>query len=281
MKSRRLLLLLVALSPAVCFAEPSVTEESPSSSASSAPTQTYTVQVGLADHKFQPDTVQAGIGDIVEFRFYPANHSVVRAKYGLPCVPYEMTGSQRTGFFSGFKPAPNYSIRINDTSPVFFYCSAPGSCISYGMVGAINPNASTPIAKQQQLARDSAYMLNPGEPFPLESPLPTDTPDPSHVLPKSGRGHSLSAGAIAGIVVAAIVVVVLLVILIFLIYGRIRKPVKNAEPPGTPSVRQTEPYHPIWSPVSTDMPMHHGVSNPPPYPQKPQEPQELPDKGHT
>ncbi|KAH3955956.1 hypothetical protein HBH98_256280 [Parastagonospora nodorum] len=104
MKSRRLLLLLVALSPAVCFAEPSVTEESPSSSASSAPTQTYTVQVGLADHKFQPDTVQAGIGDIVEFRFYPANHSVVRAKYGLPCVPYEMTGSQRTGFFSGFKP---------------------------------------------------------------------------------------------------------------------------------------------------------------------------------
>lgn len=64
MKSRRLLLLLVALSPAVCFAEPSVTEESPSSSASSAPTQTYTVQVGLADHKFQPDTVQAGIGDV-------------------------------------------------------------------------------------------------------------------------------------------------------------------------------------------------------------------------
>jgi hypothetical protein len=34
---------------------------------------------------------------------------------------------------------PSWTIRINDTGPIFFYCSAPGSCIKYGMVGVINP----------------------------------------------------------------------------------------------------------------------------------------------
>jgi hypothetical protein len=38
----------------------------------------------------------------IEFRFYPANHSVVRAEYNLPCIPYEMTGPNKPGFFSGF-----------------------------------------------------------------------------------------------------------------------------------------------------------------------------------
>jgi hypothetical protein len=34
---------------------------------------------------------------------------------------------------------PKWNLTINDTSPIFFYCSAPGSCIDYQMVGAINP----------------------------------------------------------------------------------------------------------------------------------------------
>jgi hypothetical protein len=100
------------------------------------------------------------------------------------------------------------------------------------MVGAINPNASTPIAQQQRLARDSAYMLNPGEPFPLESPSPSPsatlgssaTPQPS----KSREKHELSAGVIAGIVVA-VVVVILLGILIFLINRRGRTPAEKSD----------------------------------------------------
>ena len=37
-----------------------------------------------------------------EFQFFPPNHSVARAEYGFPCIPYELTGTNKTGFFSGF-----------------------------------------------------------------------------------------------------------------------------------------------------------------------------------
>lgn len=118
----------------------------------------------------RPQTTEAAVGEITEFEFYPLNHSIVRAEYGFPCIPYEMTGSGKTGFFSGFNPVdkvldnpPKYSIRINDTEPIFFYCSAPGSCITYGMVGGINLNSNMSIDKQRTLAMDSAYMLQPGK----------------------------------------------------------------------------------------------------------------------
>ncbi|KAJ4363149.1 hypothetical protein N0V83_010269 [Neocucurbitaria cava] len=40
-----------------------------SSTTSSAPTQTHTIQVGLADHVFKPDVTNASIGDTIEFLF--------------------------------------------------------------------------------------------------------------------------------------------------------------------------------------------------------------------
>jgi hypothetical protein len=136
-----------------------------------------------------------------------------------------MTGNDKVGFFSGFNAVdkvldnpPKYSIKINDTNPIFFYCSAPGSCITYGMVGTINPNATTSISTQRQGARDSAYMLNPGEPFPAESPLPSNLPS-STSIPVVAQKHDLSAGAIAGIVIAAISVI-LLAAALFFFWGR-------------------------------------------------------------
>ena len=161
-----------ATTEAISSAEPSpspTTFQSMSSTSSSAP-QTHIIQVGLLDHKIRPDTTEAAIGDIIEFNFYPANHSIVRAEYGYPCIPYEMTGSNKQGFFAGFHPVdkvldnpPKWSLKINDTEPIFFYCSAPGSCITYGMVGGINLNSSQSIDKQRTLAMDSSFMLNPGQ----------------------------------------------------------------------------------------------------------------------
>lgn len=74
----------------------------PSQASSNAVRPTHTVAVGKADHKFDPNVVQAGVGDIVEFQFFPTNHSVVRSEYEFPCIPYEMTGEGKAGFFSGF-----------------------------------------------------------------------------------------------------------------------------------------------------------------------------------
>jgi hypothetical protein len=72
---------------------------------------------------------------------------VARAEYKYPCIPYELVNpSHKPGFWSGFFPLdtilnnpPSYTIRVNDTEPIFYYCTAPGSCIGYGMVGVINP----------------------------------------------------------------------------------------------------------------------------------------------
>ncbi|KAF2748754.1 hypothetical protein M011DRAFT_400146, partial [Sporormia fimetaria CBS 119925] len=117
------------------------TTRAPPTSTDSVISATHTITVGKLAHKFSPDTIRAEIGDVVEFHFYPANHSVVRAEYELPCIPYEMTGEGKQGFFGGFHPVdapPKYTIRINDSAPIFFYCSAQGSCIDWGMVGAIN-----------------------------------------------------------------------------------------------------------------------------------------------
>jgi plastocyanin len=113
---------------------------SQSSSTTTKAAATYTVTVGNG-HQFRPDVIQGRVGDIVKFEFVPLNHSVVRAEYGNPCIPYEKTGTGKVGFFSGFHPVtaivdnpPSWNLRINDTDPIFFYCSAPGSCIDYQMV---------------------------------------------------------------------------------------------------------------------------------------------------
>jgi len=213
----------------------SITKVARSSSVVSGPAQTHTIQVGLADHKFVPNVTEAAVGDTLEFRFYPLNHSVVRAEYLVPCIPYEMSGPSKTGFFGGFhavdkvlEDAPSYSILVNDTNPIFFYCSAPGSCLNYGMVGAVNPNNSQDIEQQHQKAKDSAYMLNPGDPFPAEGTSGTGNITGSTGVgngggtvgdTNAGRQHGLSKGAIAGIAVGGIAMVVLAALLFFF-WGR-------------------------------------------------------------
>ncbi|KAF2468442.1 uncharacterized protein BDR25DRAFT_173938, partial [Lindgomyces ingoldianus] len=209
-------------------------------STSTGAKQTHTISVGNGDHKMRPDVTQAEIGDIIEFRFFPPNHSIVRAEYTFPCIPYEMTGKGKVGFFSGFHPVdavlpnpPKWTIAINDTFPIFFYCSAKGSCIDYQMVGVINPNASTSLEIQRQYAKNSSFMLQPGEQFPSEGGTSsissitsytlassTSTPTPSNsystaatstiaAIAVSSSRLALAPGAIAGIAIAGLAIVVL------------------------------------------------------------------------
>jgi hypothetical protein len=73
------------------------------------------VSVAPGGHNFDPDTIEdTNIGDIVEFHFYPKNHSVVRAAYGFPCMPYETANTTGvTGFFSGFRPVDQISENVS------------------------------------------------------------------------------------------------------------------------------------------------------------------------
>lgn len=63
--------------------------------------EVHVVEVGaLGSHTYNPVVTKAAIGDLVIFKFYPTNHSVVRGEYtdsslcGIdgcnPCIPYEL-----------------------------------------------------------------------------------------------------------------------------------------------------------------------------------------------
>lgn len=247
MASIVLSLCLVALANAVLGQDstPSSSSAAPRVVTASGSSQaTHIVTVGKELNQFDPDSLTANVGDVIEFQFFPPNHSVGRAEYQQPCIPYEDTGVNKVGFWSGFFPVdkilpnpPTWNLTINDTEPIFLYCAAPGSCINFQMVGVINPNDSVSLATQKEDASNAQYMLAPGEPFPSEGGVPSGDVNPgtnanaatspaSSTQPTTSSyashtpdasSHKLSTGAIVGIVIGGIAVAVLLGALFFLL----------------------------------------------------------------
>jgi plastocyanin len=62
----------------------------------------HTIEVSNETHYFTPNSINALPGDIVTFKFWPGNHSVIRAEYAYPCIPYEdVDENGEGGFYSG------------------------------------------------------------------------------------------------------------------------------------------------------------------------------------
>jgi len=99
---------------------------------------TIDISVGKGGFTFTPNSVTAAQNDVLAFHFYPGDHSVVEADFSSPCVP------NSNAFFSGYVQGDNkgdmtYLITVNDTNPIWFYCSQSNHCVSDGMVGVVNP----------------------------------------------------------------------------------------------------------------------------------------------
>ncbi|KAJ5910773.1 uncharacterized protein N7473_000076 [Penicillium subrubescens] len=112
-----------------------------STESGSASSTTQSVDVGESGFTFNPDTIHVPAGGVVEFHFYPGDHSVAQAAFNNPCHPMS-----DTSFFSGFMASardgkPVWSLTVNDTNPIWFYCGQVGHCQA-GMVGVINPSGS-------------------------------------------------------------------------------------------------------------------------------------------
>ncbi|KAL4805560.1 hypothetical protein BDV18DRAFT_161211 [Aspergillus unguis] len=200
--------------------------------------ETHTIQVGPKQdpHSYVPHSVDAKVGDLIVFEFYPRNHSVVQADWKAPCVP-----ADGDYFFSGIKNdfdevngqvvgvLPTWNWTVESTEPTFFYCTATDSCIGNGMVGVINPNKTQTWESQYKAAFDAPYMLLPGQSIPAEGDEPgsgtTAThSDPSNSSPSTASTSSpshLGGGAIAGIIVGSVAFVLILCGLLFLL-GRNR-----------------------------------------------------------
>jgi len=93
------------------------------------------------DTVFTPGTIHAAKGDMVEFSFWPMNHSIVQASFDKPCTPID-----DNAFYSGFVPVSKgvspkvWNYMVESTDPIWFYCAQEGHCQA-GMVGVINPTA--------------------------------------------------------------------------------------------------------------------------------------------
>ncbi|KAK8879661.1 extracellular serine-rich protein [Apiospora arundinis] len=89
---------------------------------------------------FKPDNIVAEAGDMLEFHFYSKNHSVAQGDFASACQPVKTAG-----FFSGYVPVSStsesenvFTVKVNDTKPIWFYCTQKQHCKG-GMVGVVNP----------------------------------------------------------------------------------------------------------------------------------------------
>lgn len=179
-------------------------------SVSAANTQ---VEVGNGALAFNPNTVTANVGDTVTFVFYPKNHTVTQSTFPAPCQP--MSG----GVDSGFQPVaanatsvPSFSVTVNATTPLWFFCHQTGHCES-GMVFAINPTANKTFNEFQATANASASDGTPpasssssgsGSATSGSSPSGTGSSPASTTSTSSKSNSAISVGARAGGLLAAV-----------------------------------------------------------------------------
>ncbi|KAK0464376.1 Cupredoxin [Desarmillaria tabescens] len=128
--------------------------------ASIASAANITVKVGEnSGLTFDPTSVTAAEGDIVQFQFLAKNHTVTQSTFADPCQ--KMT-TPSEGVDSGFVPVSNASTEVpmwsftvnNASAPLWFYCAQTGHCAK-GMVFAINPTANKSFAAFQAAAMAS------------------------------------------------------------------------------------------------------------------------------
>ncbi|GAA5848370.1 hypothetical protein JCM8547_004494 [Rhodosporidiobolus lusitaniae] len=109
----------------------------------------HKVLVGGGTLAFSPANFSAAMGDTVTFVWGPpeegrTNHSVTQSTFTDPCEPLVNTTTDQRGFDSAYVPVtagstevPSWTLLIESTSPIWFFCAQSSHC-QQGMVGAIN-----------------------------------------------------------------------------------------------------------------------------------------------
>jgi len=168
------------------------------------------VQVGNGGLTFSPSSVNASVGDTVSFVFYPKNHTVTQSSFAAPCQP--LSGGIDSSYqpvAAGATQVPSFSVTVNATTPLWFYCRQSTHCEA-GMVFAINPTADKSFDTFQATAKASSSDGTP--PASSSSPSgsgttaqsPSSTGSGSSSTGTSSPNSAFTTGARAGGLLAAI-----------------------------------------------------------------------------
>ncbi|KKA26938.1 hypothetical protein TD95_001064 [Thielaviopsis punctulata] len=128
---------------------------STASSVSAGATHTVTVG-GPQGLSYFPESIQAAVGDVVQFEFLSQNHTVTQSTFDNPCHP--LAGGMNSGFMPNpnntVNPSPAMAMQVMTSDPLWMYCAQGNHC-GHGMVFSINPTASKTHAQFQALAINS------------------------------------------------------------------------------------------------------------------------------
>ena len=74
---------------------------------------------GTAGKVFAPNSIMANVGDMVQFNFKSANHTLTQSTFPLPCV--KMASGKDSGFMPNandtLNPPPMFMVQVLDTKP--------------------------------------------------------------------------------------------------------------------------------------------------------------------
>ncbi|EEH22631.1 hypothetical protein PABG_04842 [Paracoccidioides brasiliensis Pb03] len=122
--------------------------------------ETIDVKVGENGLTIEPSNINARQGDDVVFHFFSGNHDVASGPFASPCTPSD------NGFYSGIinangnQPDATFTVRINNTNPIWLYCTTSGHCQS-GMSAVINPPRTGNTLDAYKAASKNANSVRP------------------------------------------------------------------------------------------------------------------------
>jgi len=108
--------------------------------------QVVNVSTSNGTQIYSPEKITAAVGSMVQFQFRGGNHTITQSTFEQPCAPISSVNSSITGIYSSFQPVaaslamgqiPVFTIMINDTRPIWLYCSQGKHCQN-GMSMVIN-----------------------------------------------------------------------------------------------------------------------------------------------
>ncbi|KAF2678913.1 hypothetical protein K458DRAFT_134068 [Lentithecium fluviatile CBS 122367] len=101
--------------------------------------QLIPVVVGGPQDTFNPNSVVAAVGDVVQFQFSNGNHTATQSTLEAPCTPLE--GGMNSGhipFTDGQTDVGTFNMPVTSTDPMFIFCATGPHC-QEGQVMIINP----------------------------------------------------------------------------------------------------------------------------------------------